>query len=313
MDYFTQRIKGLKKLHLHSANLIDDAHWQLFFVTYGGSLESLRLEFLDESFTLDTIKVMASRCTRLKSLRLERLNHLADDDDAVCELSKLKELEHLTIRLGQGVTSGALIALIEAIGGNLHTLAIKDCACLDRSVLTAIRINCHLITHLKLTGTDNLPFTEFSILFSNWQNPPLTRIDLSAVGTFNTEAKSGHNTGTAAGAFNTGTAIGIFNTEAKSCHNTGTKPDEEMAHSGSRLEKLDLHSCRPISHAALCSTFTEVATYPRLERADLSFIQDVDDFVVGSIARCCPKLEFLTVSPPTSFCRVLYSRTSSKI
>jgi DNA repair protein RAD7 len=281
MEYFIQRIKTLKKLHLHSANLIDDAHWQSFFIAHGGSLESLRLEFLDECFTLDTIKVMVSKCTGLKSLRLEHLDHLADDN-AVRELSKLKRLEHFTIRLGQDVTSEAVVALIEAIGNNLRTLAIKDCACLDRSVLTAIQTNCHRITHLKLTGTDKLSFSEFSTLFSNWQNPPLIKMDLSEVGSFNTGPKSD---------------------EGMEVVGTHDALESLMAHSGSRLEKLDLHSCRPVNHAALCSAFTEMATYPRLERIDLSFISDVDDFVVGSIARCCPKLEFLTVSLLASFLR----------
>ena len=285
MDYFTQRIKTLEKLHLRSANLIDDVRWQSFFIAHGGLLESLRLEFLDVFFTLDTIKVMVSQCKRLKSLRLEHLNHLTDDD-AICELSKLKKLEHFTVRLGHDVTSQSLVALIEAIGKNLRTLAIKDCACLDRSVLIAIRTNCHRITHLKLTGADKFSFSEFSTLFTNWQNPPLTKIDLSTVGTFNTGAKSDEDMGVA------GT------------HDT---LESLMIHSGNRLEKLDLHSCRPINHAALCSAFTEVVTYPRLEKVDLSFIQDVDDFIVGSIARCCPKLEFLTVSLLASFCRVVLS------
>ncbi|KAI9765858.1 MAG: hypothetical protein M1840_007140 [Geoglossum simile] len=274
MEYFTQRIKALKKLHLHSANLIDDTHWQSFFIAHGGSLESLRLEFLDHFFTLDTIKIAVSECTGLKSLRLEHLNHLTDDD-AVGELSKLGRLEHLTIRLGQDVTSGALMALIEAIGNNLRTLAIKDCACLDRSVLTAIQTNCHRITHLKLTGADKLPFSEFSTLFSNWQNPPLIKIDLSEVGSLNTRAKSDQDM------------------DVVGAHDA---LESLMAHSGDRLEKLDLHSCRPVSHAALCSAFTEAVTYPRLKKVDLSFIQDVDDFVVESIVRCCPKMDFLTVS-----------------
>ncbi|KAH0542244.1 hypothetical protein FGG08_003366 [Glutinoglossum americanum] len=280
MDYFTQRIKSLRKLHLHSANLIDDNRWQSFFVRHGYSLESLRLEFLDEFFTLDTIKVMVKHCSRLKSLRLEHLNHFKDD--AVQELAKFTKLEHLTVRLGADVDPQTLIMLIEAFGWNLRTLAIKDCASLDRSILTAIRTNCPRITRLNLSGAESLPFSAFSILFNGWKNPGLTKLDLSSVRTLDLGEQSDGDA------------------EFTGTHDALTAL---MAHSGKRLEKLDLHSSRPISHEDLCSAFTEGNTYSYLKNIDLSFVQAVDDFVVGSIVRCCPKLEFLTVSFPTLFQR----------
>jgi DNA repair protein RAD7 len=273
MDYFIQRVQSLRKLHLHSANLIDDNHWQSFFTKYGDSLESIRLEFLDEFFTLDTVKVMVKCCPRLKSLRLEHLGHLKDD--AVRELAKLTELEHLTVRLGPGVDSETLVTLIETFGRNLRTLAIKECDCLDHSVLTAIRMNCQRITCLKLSGIETLPFSAFLILFDNWENLALTKVDLSSVHTLDSSEKS--------------------DGDAKVAETHGALK-ALMAHSGKRLEKLDLHSSRPISHEDLCSTFAEGSTYPCLREIDLSFVQAVDDFVVGSLVRCCPNLEFLTVS-----------------
>jgi DNA repair protein RAD7 len=270
MDYFIQRIKSLRKLRLHSANLIDDDRWQSFFVKHGESLETLRLEFLDEFFTLDTVKVMVNQCPRLKSLRLEHLSHL--NDDAVRELAKLTELEHFTVRLGLDVDSQTLITLLEAFGRNLRTLAIKDCACLDRSVLTAIRTNCHRVVHLRLSGTELLPFGAFSVLFNDWKNPALTKVDLSSVRTLDLGEKSDEDSD----------PVGPLKAL--------------MAHSGKRLEKLDLHSSRPISHEDLCSAFAEGNTYPILGNIDLSFVQAVDDFVVRNLVRYCPKLEFLTVS-----------------
>ncbi|KAH0563006.1 hypothetical protein GP486_002426 [Trichoglossum hirsutum] len=268
MDYFVQRIKSLRKLHLHAANLIDDDRWQSFFVKHGESLETLRLEFLDKSFTLDTVRVMVNQCPKLKSLRLEHLGHLKDD--AVRELTKLTELEHFTVRLGPGVESETLITLIEAFGRNLRTLAIKDCACLDSSVLTAIRTNCHRVVHLRLSGTESLPFSAFSVLFNDWKNPALTKVDLSSVRT----TDSGENSD--GDAYPAGTLTTL------------------MAHSGKRLEKLNLHSSRPVSHEDLCSTFAEGNIYPRLRNIDFSFVQAVDDFVVRKLVSCCPKLEFLT-------------------
>ena len=54
-----------------------------------------------------------------------------------------------------------------------------------------------------------------------------------------------------------------------------------MTHSGSRLERLDLHSCRHISHEALADVFDGKKQYPFLRDIDLSFVMMVDEEVMA--------------------------------
>jgi DNA repair protein RAD7 len=66
---------------------------------------------------------------------------------------------------------------------------------------------------------------------------------------------------------------------------------EMMAHSGSRLEFLDIASCRHISHEAFVEVFDGVKQYSHLREINLSFCPVVDTQIVAGIFRSCPQIK----------------------
>jgi DNA repair protein RAD7 len=64
-----------------------------------------------------------------------------------------------------------------------------------------------------------------------------------------------------------------------------------MAHSGPRLEVLDVASCRHISHEAFAEIFDGVKQYPFLREINMSFCPVVDTQVVAGIFRSCPRVK----------------------
>ena len=63
-----------------------------------------------------------------------------------------------------------------------------------------------------------------------------------------------------------------------------------MHHSGSKLQYLNVASCRHISHNALYAVFAEDATYPHLREIDVSFVNAVDTAILAAIFKSCPSL-----------------------
>jgi len=135
-------------------------------------------------------------------------------------------------------------------------------------------MNCKKLSKLRLV--DNEVFTDagFEHLFTHWRNPPLTFVDLH---------KCRHVD--AADPSENPDNIGFGSLGFKAL----------MAHSGESLKHLDVNSCRHISLQAFESVFSAEKTYPELQTMNLSFCQQVNDFVVGSIFRSCPNLKTLKV------------------
>jgi DNA repair protein RAD7 len=68
-----------------------------------------------------------------------------------------------------------------------------------------------------------------------------------------------------------------------------------MAHSGRTLEYLNLYGCRHITPEAFEEVFSADKVYPNLTKLEISFCEQVTDFIVGSIFRSCPQLRELIV------------------
>ena len=64
-----------------------------------------------------------------------------------------------------------------------------------------------------------------------------------------------------------------------------------MQHSGSKLEYLDVSSCRHISHEAFAYVFSHEHTWPCLREINLSFCPVVDTEVIAGIFRSCPQIK----------------------
>jgi DNA repair protein RAD7 len=184
-------------------------------------------------------------------------------------------LEHLTLAVGQDASSETLVALIQNLGPSLKTLCLESYAEADDDVLVAIHGNCCKLSKLRLTGSAICSDGGFAYLFTSWKNPPLPYIDLS-----NDRDLDNANPDGPAEA-----PIGLSAEGFKAL----------MIHSGSRMERLNIHSCRHISYEALSEVFNGSIQYPLLKDIDLSFVTVVDDFIMTGIFKSCPNLAKLAV------------------
>ena len=67
-----------------------------------------------------------------------------------------------------------------------------------------------------------------------------------------------------------------------------------MAHSGSRLEHLDIASCRHIEYDAFSRVFDGMKEYPMLRDINISFLTKIDTAIVAGMFRSCPAMKKVT-------------------
>lgn len=263
----------IKQLQLGASNLINEDTWRLLLKTLGPQLQSLKLSELNDSFNDETVHEMVQHCGQLQRLKLRTCLKL--HEPSLKSISSMTTLEHLTLAVGQGASSETLVELIQTLGPSLKTLCLETYAEADDDVLLAIHSNCRRLSKLRLTGSIVCSDGGFANLFTNWDNPPLPYIDLSD----NRDLDNGNPDGPAEA------PIGLGSKGFKAL----------MKHSGSRLERLNIHSCRHISHEALSDIFDGRLQYPLLKDIDLSFVTVVDDFIMTGIFKSCPNLAKLAV------------------
>jgi DNA repair protein RAD7 len=263
----------IKQLQLGASNLISEDTWRLLLKTLGPQLQSLKLSELNDSFNDETVHEMAQYCGQLQRLKLRTCLKL--HEPSLKSISSMTTLEHLTLAIGQSASSETLVELIQTLGPSLKTLCLETYAEADDDVLLAIHSNCTRLSKLRLTGSIVCSDSGFANLFINWDNPPLPCIDLSN----NRDLDNGNPDGPAEA------PIGLGSEGFKAL----------MKHSGSQLERLNIHSCRHISHEALSDVFDGCLQYPLLKDIDLSFVTVVDDFIMTGIFKSCPNLAKLAV------------------
>ena len=274
MTHMTEKCHNLTHLQLGATNLISDEAWLAFFRQRGVQLESLKLSELGSSFTDEVCGEMVAQCSNLKRLKIRHCSHLTVA--SVPMLANLTSLEHLTLYVAFVDTpSASLVHLINTLGPQLRTLCLEGYLEADDTVLSAIHSQCNRLAKIRLTGSSNYSDTGFSSLFTKWLNAPLTQIDLSSNRDIDATDPEGPQDD----------PIGFGSTGIEAM----------MLHSGSTLEKLDLHSCRHISHQSLLTIFNGKQQYPALKDIDLSFITMVDDVVMNGIFKSCPALNKLAV------------------
>ena len=114
----------------------------------------------------------------------------------------------------------------------------------------------------------------FVRLFTDWENKPLTTIDLEKCRYVNAvEPKENPN------------AIGLCSEGFRAL----------MKHSGQHLKYLNVHACRHISQEAFEEVFSLDKLYPELLKLEISFCPHVTDLIIGCIFRTCPNLKELNV------------------
>ncbi|RMZ82960.1 hypothetical protein DV737_g1775, partial [Chaetothyriales sp. CBS 132003] len=286
--YMADKCTCLRHLQLGAVNLISDAAWAAFFARRGAQLESLKLSELNDSLHHDTVLLLARHCTALRRLKLRACTHMTDA--SVAALASLTQLEHLTLSVATDTTTAATLnKLIATVGPSLRTLCLESFDHVDDSTLAAIHTHCHRLSKLRLTGSSQCTDAAFAALFTAWPNPPLPYVDLSCNRDVDeVRADAAPNPADQQAEWSASHApqpVGFGSAALKAL----------MHHSGSALQRLDLHSNRHIGIDTLLDVFDGQSQYSALRDIDLSFVATVDDVVMRGIFRSCPNLKKLAL------------------
>ncbi|XRM40316.1 UV-damaged DNA-binding protein rad7 [Aspergillus tubingensis] len=270
VDYLLDRDLKIKRLQLDAANLISDACWQQLFRKLGPQLESLKLSNLDSSFDDETVEVMCRECTALQRLKLKQCWKMGNR--SLRAISELVSLQHLSLNFVQEVDNEILLNTLSKTSPRLRTLSLEGISTADDRLLDIIHVNCRALTKFRFSDNAVCSDRGFVALFTHWSNPPLEFVDLSSTRDVDNSNPDGP-----------ADAIGLASQGFMAL----------MNHSGPGLQKLYIASCRHVSRSAFEEVFAAGKTYPNLEELDVSFHTVVDDYVVGLIFQCCPKLQKL--------------------
>ncbi|KAI0192192.1 hypothetical protein F4808DRAFT_475880 [Astrocystis sublimbata] len=144
----------------------------------------------------------------------------------------------------------------------------------DDRLLDAIHENCTILSKLRITESEFMTDAGFARLFRGWKNRPLKFVDFQKCRYVDASKPrtNEHMVGLCSQGF-----------------------EALMEHSGAGLQYLNVHACRHIPREAFERVFSSGKTYPQLRDLEISFCEDVNDFVVGSIFRSCPNLREVNV------------------
>jgi DNA repair protein RAD7 len=272
MDYLLSRETALESFYLEGANLLSEEKWHEFFTTKGETLKCVQVYYTDNHFGDETIGMIATHCPNMQRVKIEHNQKVTDK--GVEAMGNLSSLEHMSLQLQNSPSPAAINAALSGLGRNLKTLSLKLVPDADDTVLQAIRQHCHSLAKLRITDSENMTDKGFTELFSNWTNPPLQILDLQKCRYIDASHPRANDDN-----------IGLCSEGFKAL----------MAHSGPTLEDLNIHACRHISRQAFEEVFSEAANYPELKKLEISFCEEVTDFVLGSIFRACPKIREVNV------------------
>lgn len=268
LEYMMDRSLQIKHLQFDAVNLVTDACWRRVFQKYGPQLESVKLSNLDYSFDDETVEELCKHCTGLRRLKLTQC--WKTGDRSLKAIASLKSLEHLSLNFVQETSKEELGNIIHHVGSNLRTLSLDGFHNADDHVLGLIHSKCNSLVKLRLS--DNAVCTDkaYAQLFNGWQNRPLEYVDLSSTRDVDNNNPDGPEE-----------AIGLASEGLVAL----------MNHSGPQVQKLNIASCRHVSREAFEEVFAEGKKYPHLTELDVSFHTVMDDFLIGSIFRCCPAIK----------------------
>ena len=267
LDYIIERDVPIRSLQLEATNLVSNTKWADFFEKCGHRLRNLKLSWLDYSMDDDTFSGLVRHCPNIRRLKIKKCFRLGDL--AISAMTDLRQLEHLSLRFPTVTTAGVLASLISSLGPGLRTLSLEGFSDADDDALSMIHSSCTQLTKLRFTENDLCTDIGFASLFTNWLNPALAFIDLSSNRSVDYAVPDGPEApvGLASGGF-----------------------EALMGHSGSRLERLDISSCRHISYESFSKVFDGRQQYPVLRDINISFLPTIDTLIVAGMFRSCPEL-----------------------
>jgi len=233
----------------------------------GPLVEGFRLK-QSPRFDLACVKALVTSCPNLSSLRLIDIGLLDDQGLQVIASAGLAKLKDLSIAnagihngaTGEALTDAGVASLLQSVGASLERLDISQNKKLTDVVLEAIGESCGQLTHLDLNGLRELSTKGVQELFDKFKQsgaPGLKHLNLSR-------------------------CIKIGNEALYSI----------LDHSARTLRVLDLNSVDELRADALERLATEAVN---LEGLDLSFVRDVDDFVIKSFLDHMELLKNLSV------------------
>ncbi|KAF2029101.1 RNI-like protein [Setomelanomma holmii] len=273
VDYMIEKGKHLVDIQLLGANLVSNDKWIEMFIARGQDLRTLKVEWLDAAFDDQAIEALSTFCPNLERLKIERCKRLGED--SIDAIARMEHLKHLTLRFYSEILHEKLLNLITNVGADLRTLCLEHF--LDASsdptddVLEKIHNTCHKLQKFRFTENNECSDAGYVNLFSNWSNPPLHYIDLNSTRDMDNSNPDGPDD----------EPIGLASAGFR----------ELMAHSGSRLEYLDISSCRHISHETFAEIFDGSKQYSYLSEINLSFCPVVDTEIIAGIFRSCPQIK----------------------
>ncbi|OQD69341.1 hypothetical protein PENPOL_c002G01402 [Penicillium polonicum] len=272
--YMMERDMEIKDLHLDGPNLVTDACWRQLFIKLGHRFLSVKLWNLDSAFDNETARVMFLQCPNLQRLKLKFLHKI--NNDMLEGISTLKSLQHLSLRfLDETETkTEPLLQIMSSIGPQLETLSLEEFQSADDRLLQHIHDHCRRLTKLRLTLNSTFTDKGLAAFFTGWSNPALTYVDLNSLRDVDMTNPDGPEE-----------PIGLASEGFVAL----------MEHSGSKVQHLNIASCRHVSYKAFEQVFAEGKIYPNLKYLDISFSTVVDDYLAQCIFRCCPALQRLVV------------------
>ena len=241
--------------------------WAKFFKKTGHRLEQLKLSWLDYSMDDDTFTGLIRHCPNLKRLKMKKCFRLGDV--ALSAMTELRQLEHLSLRFPTATTTGALAGLISSVGPELRTLSLEGFSDADDNILSTIHSSCTQVSKLRFTENDLCTDSGFTSLFMNWLNPALTSIDFSSNRSVDYAVPDGPEA-----------PVGLASKGFEAL----------MEHSGARVERLDISSCRHINYESFSKVFDGRRQYPALKDINISFLPKIDTSIVAGMFRSCPEL-----------------------
>lgn len=273
MEYLLSRDQiNLEGLYMYGANLLSSEMWKKYLVAKGKSLQKLQVYYTDRHFDDECLATLKTATPSLK--RLKVYNNQEVSCAGIRELAHLNNIQHLSVHVHRKIHSDVWVGVLDGIGAGLKTLSLRMTPELDNTVLTAIHDNCRVLKKLRITDSEAMTDAGFSRLFTDWANVGLVFVDLQKCRYIDSQHPRQNPDG-----------IGFCSEGFKAL----------MQHSGQTLQYLNVHACRHISREAFEEVFDPDKRYPELKSLEVSFCEEVTDFIVGSIFKTCPNLKELNV------------------
>lgn len=273
MDYLLSRDQiNLEGLYMYGANLLSSEMWIRYLVAKGKTLRRLHVYYTDKHFGDECLATLKDTTPSLMRLKIH--NNQKVSSAGIQELAHLKNLQHLSVHVHNRIHSNVWVDVLNNIGTGLKTVSLRMTPQLNNTVLKAIHDNCRVLKKLRITDSETMTDAGFSRLFTDWTNTGLVYVDLQKCRHVDAQHPRENPDG-----------IGFCSEGFKAL----------MKHSGQTLQYLNTHACRHISKEAFEDVFNLEKVYPNLKSLEISFCEEVNDFIVGSIFKACPSLKELNV------------------